>query len=285
MTAPKPSGVCAIIAGAGAFPLHVAQEAKRAGLTVVALGLQSWADPELARHVDVYEEVAVGQIGRLLERLQAHRAAFAIMAGKVTKEVLFDPRVAFDGEALRILQQVKEFSVNAVLGAIALRLAAAGVTLLDSSTFLQESACPVGVVTSRGPTPEERAAIEAGVRVARQIAQLDVGQTIVVKRRVIVAVEALEGTDATIRRAGELAGGGGVIIKMGSPQQDRRFDLPILGVTTLEMAQAAGMTCLAVEARATLLLDKDALIARANALGLCLIGIEVGSPPAADTSS
>ena len=267
------AGVCAIIAGAGEFPRHVAQEAKRAGLRVVGLGVQGWADPQLARHVDAYEEIPVGQIGRLLERLRAHHAASAVMAGKVTKEVLFDPRVAFDAEALAVLAQVHDFSVNAVLGAIASRLATAGVTLLDSSVFLQQSVCPAGVITARAPTPEEQGDIEFGVRIARQLAQADVGQTLVVKRRVIVAVEALEGTDETLRRAGSLAGAGGVVVKMGSPQQDRRFDLPVLGLTTLEVARAAGLLCVAVEAGATLLLDKDALIARANALGLCLVGV------------
>ena len=113
------AGVCAIIAGAGEFPRHVAQEAKRAGLRVVGLGVQGWADPQLARHVDAYEEIPVGQIGRLLERLRAHHAASAVMAGKVTKEVLFDPRVQFDADALLLLSQVKEYSVTAVLGALA----------------------------------------------------------------------------------------------------------------------------------------------------------------------
>lgn len=276
--APRPpialSGVCAIIAGSGAFPRYVAHEAKRAGLTVVGLGVSGWADPDLARHVDHYEEIQVGQVGRLLERLRAHRATSAVMAGKVTKEVLFDPRVAFDAEALAILRRVTEPSVNAVLGGIADRLAQDGVRLLDSSTFLQRAICPPGVLTSRAPTPEERGDIAWGAHLARQLAQLDVGQTIVIKRRVLVAVEALEGTDATIRRAGELSGGGGVIIKVGSPQQDRRFDLPVLGVTTCEVAHAAGMRCLAVEAGTTLLLERDALVARADALGLSLVGVE-----------
>ena len=270
--------VCAIIAGAGAFPRHVAQEAKRQGLKVVAIGIQHWVDPSLAHHVDAYEEVAIGQLGHLIERLQAHQARQAIMAGKVTKEVLFDSRLQFDAETLGLLSQVNDFSVNGLLGAIAARLAQRGVTLLDSSTFLKSHLCPVGVLTQRQPSAEEYEDLRLGVRVARQIAELDIGQTVVVKRRVIVAVEALEGTDAAIERAGVLAGGGLVVVKMASPTQDMRFDLPILGPQTLAVMTRAGAVCLAVEAQKTLLLEKDQLLTRANEARLSLLGIEASCP-------
>ncbi|TXT33179.1 MAG: hypothetical protein FD138_1947, partial [Planctomycetota bacterium] len=184
---------CAIIAGGGSFPIHVASEAKRQGLKVVGIGLSGWVDPALASHVDAYEEVMVGQLGRLVERLKAHQTTQAIMAGKVTKEVLFDPRARFDAEALSILSRVKDVSVNGLLGAIAERLAQDGIQLLDSSTFLKSSLCPSGILTRRQPTPEEQEDIRLGVRAARQLAELDIGQTVVVKQRVIVAAEALEG--------------------------------------------------------------------------------------------
>ena len=270
---------CAIIAGAGSFPLHVAEHARRAGARVIALGIEGWVDHALASRVDVYEEIAIGQLGRLLERLKAHQVRRVVMAGKVTKGVLLDPRVRFDAEAVQVLGRAGGTSVNAVLGAVAERLAQDGVVLLDSSTFLQRELCPVGVVTRRHPTPDEEASIRTGTGIARQLAALDVGQSLAVKGRVVVAVEALEGTDAMLQRAGQLAGPGCVLVKTASPTQDRRFDLPVIGPTTLEAAAKAGITCLALEAGSTLLLERDTLIRQADAAGLAIIGIV--PPPAA----
>lgn len=265
---------CAIIAGSGSFPFHVAREARRQGLMVVGIGLQGWVDPSLEGQVDVYEEVTIGQLGRLIDRLKTHQARQAVLAGKVTKDILFDSRVRFDAEALGILARARGFSVNALLGAMGERLAQEGITLLDSSTFLKDSLCPVGPLTQRSPTPQEWEDIRLGTEAARQMAALDIGQTVVVKHRVVVAVEALEGTDATLTRAGQVAGSELVVVKMASPTQDMRFDLPILGPQTIAVATAAGVRCLAVEAHRTLLLDKGALLAQADEAGLCLIGIE-----------
>ena len=262
----------ALIAGAGRFPFFVAQAARRQGCRVVAFGLTGWADPALAGQVDVYEELAVGELGRLLERLKAHALPRAIMAGKVTKRVLLDPRTRFDAEALAVLTKVKDVSVNGLLGAIAARLSAAGVSLLDSSTFLGGSLCPEGVLTARRPTPDEEADIAVGAAAARRLADLDIGQTVIVKQRVVVAVEALEGTDAAITRAHALAGDGLTVVKMAASSQDRRFDLPIIGTDTLHVLCQAGVTCLAMEPGATLLLDRDRLIADADAAGLVLVG-------------
>ena len=268
------SATCAIIAGAGAFPRHAAREAKRRGLSVVAFGLQGWADPALAGDVDRYEEIDIGQLGGLIERLKTHRIRQAIMAGKVTKGILLDPRVRFDAEALKVLSTVKDASVNSVLGAIGQRLAAEGITLLDSSIFLRDCLCPAGVLTAQRPSPSEESDIQVGVQAARQLAALDIGQTVVVKARVIVAVEALEGTDAAIRRAASLAGAGTVVVKTASPTQDMRFDLPVLGRQTIVVARETGVRVIAVEAGKTLLLDREALIAQANEASLCLVGIE-----------
>ena len=265
---------CAIVAGSGTFPRQVAQEAKRRGLKVVAFGLRGWADPSLADAVDVYEEVAVGQLGHLIARLKTHHAAQVVMAGKVTKGVLFDASVQFDGETLQLLRQAKDTSVQALLGAVGARLAQDGMLLLDSSVFLKESLCAAGVLTRRAPTAEEQRDVQVGLRVARALAHLDIGQTAVVKRQVVVAVEALEGTDATIRRAGQLAGDGLVVVKMASPAQDMRFDLPILGPQTIDVCVASGVRCIAVEAHKTLFLDRAALLEKADTAGLACVGIE-----------
>lgn len=265
---------CAIIAGAGSFPFHVAEHARSTGARVIALGIEGWVDAALASHVDAYEEIAIGQLGRLIERLKAHQVRQVVMAGKITKGVLLDPRVRFDAEAIQALGRAGGTSVNAVLGAVAARLAQEGIALLDSSTFLQRELCPAGVLTRRRPTPEEDASISVGIGIARHMAALDVGQSLAVKGRVVVAVEALEGTDAMLQRAGQVAGPGCVLVKTASPTQDRRFDLPVIGLTTLEVAAQAGVTCLALEAGSTLLLEKDALIQKADAAGLSIIGVE-----------
>lgn len=262
-----------LIAGAGRFPFHVAQEAKRQGVAVDAVGLSGWVDPALASQVDTYEELAVGQLGRLIASLKTRGVREAIMAGQVTKAVLLDQRAELDDEARRLLAQVRELSVPAMLGAIGARLAREGITLLDSSTFLKANLCPAGVLTARQPTSAEQADIEVGLSAARAIAALDIGQTVIVKSRVVVAIEALEGTDAAIRRARALAGEGLVVVKTASPTQDRRFDLPVVGMDTLRTLHASGVSCLAVEAGTTLLLERQALIASANTANLCLIGI------------
>ena len=272
-----PAASVAIIAGAGHFPFHVVQEAKRQGVPAIVIGLQGWADPSLAKQVEVYEELAVGQLSRLIATLKSHRVDRAILAGKVTKEILLDQRVAFDAEARGILSQATDASVAALLGAVAQRLASEGITLLDSSTFLQANLCPGGTLTSRAPTAIEQEDIRIGVQAARAIAALDIGQTVVVKRRVIVAVEALEGTDAAIRRAHALAGEGLVVVKTASPNQDRRFDLPIVGMDTMATLKEMRVSCLAVEAGATLLLERDAMLSTANAASICLIGITIPS--------
>lgn len=264
----------AIIAGAGRFPFHVAQEAKRQGVSLIVVGIKGWADGSLAAQVESYEEMAVGEFGRLIAYLKAHAIRQAIMAGKVTKEVLLDQRTAFDAEALGILREAPERSVAALLGAIGKRLASEGIVLLDSSTFLKANLCPVGVLTARGPSESEQGDIDVGRRAARALAAFDVGQTVVVKERVVVAVEALEGTDASIRRAHALAGTGLVVVKMASPDQDRRFDLPVIGSETLATLSGSGVSCLALEAGTTLLLDRDQLIDRASAAGICIIGID-----------
>ena len=273
-----PYGPIAIIAGAGRFPFHVAQEAKRQGYTVLALGIRGWADAALAGHVDGYEDVALGQLGRLIDRLKSLGVHHAILAGQVTKEVLLDPRAAFDAEALGLLREAGGVSVPALLSAIAKHLARAGIALLDSSAFLRANLCPRGVLTARRPSSAEEADVAVGLEAARAIAALDIGQTVVVKGRVIVAVEALEGTDAAIRRAHALVGGGLVVVKTARDNQDRRLDLPVIGTETIATLRETEAACLAVEAEMTLLLDRAALIRDADAAGLCVMG--VAPPPA-----
>lgn len=267
----------AVIAGAGSFPRIAAQAIRKQGHRVVIIGLKGWVDAGLASQADAYEEVAVGEVSRLLKALKSHQVSQAILAGKVTKRVLLDPAVIFDFEAVKILSQAQDRSVPALLKAISGRLAAEGVTLLDSSEFLKDSLCPLGVLTARRPTQKEDEDIRVGLSVAAALASLDVGQAVIVKERVVIAVEALEGTDAAIRRAHELAGSGLVVVKTTAPGHDRRLDLPVVGVDTISLLKACGVACLAVEAQMTLLLDRTAVVSEANASKICLVGMRAGS--------
>lgn len=267
----------AILAGSGDFPFLVAREAKRQGIETVALGIRGWVDSKLSEQVDSYEEVAIGELSRLIECIKLHNVSHAIMAGKVTKDILFEQRASFDAEMRNLISQVTEFSVNSLLGAIANRLAKEGVTFVDSATFLKSSLCPAKVLTARAPNEKEKKDITVGLKAARKIAECDIGQTIVVKSGVVVAVEALEGTDKAIRRAYELAGKGLTVIKVASPHQDRRFDLPVIGSNTIKTLVESGVSCMALEAGSALLLDREILIQSADQADICLLGVDVSS--------
>ena len=277
----SPAPPLGLIAGSGRFPFQVAQEARRLGRRVVALGLRGWVDSALAQSVDVYEEVSVGELGKLINRFRENGVEQAVMAGKVTKSVLFDGSVAFDLESVSVVGKLKDFSVNSLLGAIGKRLSEKGITLLDSSAFLADALCPAGVLTRRAPSPEEQEDIRFGFALARAMATWDVGQTVIIRNRVVIAVEALEGTDSAIRRAAQLAGDKLVVVKTASPKQDRRFDLPVIGPDTLATLRACNVACLAAEAHSTLILDKDAVLKLADEVGICVVGVEPG--PEADS--
>ncbi|MBI4341542.1 MAG: UDP-2,3-diacylglucosamine diphosphatase LpxI [Candidatus Omnitrophica bacterium] len=271
------SSTIAIIAGAGRFPLYAAEAAKRQGRRVIVIGLKGWVNAPLQACADAYEEVAVGHVGALIQRLKAHGVVQAVLAGKVTKQVLLDGASAFDLEAVALLATAKDRSAPALIGAIGQRLAREGITLLDSSTFLEAFLCPAGVLTKRAPSRQEQRDMELGCAVARALAAFDVGQTVVVKSGVVVAVEALEGTDAAIRRAHALAGEELVVVKTGAPKQDRRLDLPVVGPETLSTLAACGVCSLAMEAGVTLLLDREAVVASADAAQICLVGLALPS--------
>lgn len=262
----------AIIAGSGSFPLEAATEAKRQGFRVVVIGLKGWVDASFASVADSYEEVAVGQVGKLIGRLKAHGIEQAVLAGKVTKRAVLS-QAGFDVEAVKILAQAQDRSVPALLRAIGDRLAREGIQLIDSSAFLKSAVCPAGILTKRKPSRKEQADIALGMHAARAIADCDIGQTVVVKQRVIVAVEALEGTDAAILRAHQLSGSGLVVVKTASANQDRRLDLPVVGPQTIATLKACGVTCLAVEAGVTLLLARQKLLDSANAAGISIVGV------------
>jgi DUF1009 family protein len=264
-----------LIAGNGRFPFLVLDAARGAGHDVTIIALEGETFPELA---DAAAEspaapihwIPLGQLGTCIRLLEQSGVTQAVMAGQVKHAKLFDIRP--DMALLGVLMRLKAKNTDAMISAIADVLRDHGIELLNSTAFLAPLMARPGVLTRRGPTDAERADLDVGYRVADVIAGLDVGQTIAVKSAAVVAVEAMEGTDAAIARAGQLAGAGVRIIKVAKPNQDMRFDVPVIGVSTIEAMKAAGATTLSVDAGTTLMIDGEAIINAADAAGICIVG-------------
>ena len=267
-----------LIAGAGGFPLLFAAAARRAGHRVVATGFVNSTEPALAAAVDALTWVKLGQFGRILEALRQGGATEVVLLGAVTKKRFFVD-VLPDAVGLQLLARVAVRNDDNLLRAGAAILAEHGFQVIDPTPYLAEALAPEGVLGRERPTEAEAADAAYGMELARAIGRLDVGQTVVVKERVAVAVEALEGTDACIQRGGELGGKGTVVAKAVKPQQDRRFDLPAIGPRTIAAMRAAGCRVLAVEAGGTLVMDREELVRQADRAGIAVIGLR---PPAAE---
>jgi hypothetical protein len=270
VTASAPLG---LIAGNGRFPFLVAAAAKRSGRRVVAVAIREEAFPELAREVDTFEWVGLGQLGRCIDVLKTHGAHEVVMAGQVRHRRIFSGIVP-DLKLMGVLARLAFKNTDSLIGAVADALSREGISLLSSTLFLEDQLATPGAMTRRTPSRDERKDIEYGVQVARALAGLDLGQTVVVKDRAAVALEAMEGTDDVIRRAGQIAGAGTTVVKVAKPKQDMRFDVPVVGEGTLEVMHEAGARTLAVEARKTLMIDRSRFIAEAERREIAVWGIE-----------
>src|SRR5258706_5384030 len=247
-----------LIAGNGTFPLLLAEEAQRRGDTVVAVALKEEADPSIEKHADKLTWLSIGQLGKTIAFFKDHGVAEAVMAGQVKHTQLFR-NIIPDLRAAKLLSKVMNKKAESLLSTVIREFEEEGIRFLPSTTYLEHWVCGKGVLTKRRLSSAEEADIVFGAPLAREIASQDIGQTIVVKDKTVVAVEAMEGTDACIRRAGDIAGKGCVVIKVARPRQDLRFDVPVVGPKTLESLTQAGASVLALEAGKTLLLDKDNL--------------------------
>ena len=264
-----------LIAGNGRFPFLVLDAARGAGHEVTIIALEEETFPELAADAArppaaAFHWISVGQLGTCIRLLEQAGVTQAVMAGQVKHTKLFADIVP-DLTLTGVLMRLKAKNTDAVIAAIADVLRDHGIELLNSTAFLAPLMARPGVLTGRGPTDEERADLAVGYRVADVIAGLDVGQTIAVKSAAVVAVEAMEGTDAVIARAGQLAGAGVRIVKVAKPNQDMRFDVPVIGVSTIDAMKAAGATLLSVDAGTTLMIDGDAIVKAADAAGICIV--------------
>ncbi len=262
-----------LIAGNGRFPFLAAAGARRAGRKVVALALREEAAPELEREVDELHWISIGQLGRGIEILQRAGAREAVMAGQVQHRQIFSDIVP-DLKLLGVLARVAFRNTDSLIGAVADALSREGITLLASVAFLEDQLAQPGSMTRRRPDAEEQRDVAYGETVARALASMDLGQTAVVKGRAAVALEAMEGTDEVIRRAGRIAGPGTSVVKVSKPKQDMRFDVPVVGEGTLDAMREAGARVLAIDAARTLLIDRPAFLERADLDRVAVIGLD-----------
>jgi DUF1009 family protein len=265
-----------LIAGNGRFPFLVLDAARGAGYDVTVIAIKEEAFPDLealaARPPEApLHWVSLGQLGKCISLLKHAGVSEALMAGQVKHTKLFSDIIP-DMTLVGVLMRLKARNTDALIAGVADALGDHGITLLDSTAFLSPLLAGAGALTRRAPTGEELADLEFGYRVADTIAGLDIGQTIAVKSGAVVAVEAMEGTDAVIARAGLLAGAGVRIIKVAKPKQDMRFDVPVVGVSTIEAMAAAGATILSVDAGKTLMIDGSAVIRAADEAGIAIVG-------------
>jgi DUF1009 family protein len=259
-----------IIAGNGVYPRLLADGARRAGVEkIVAAAFTDETDPVLERHVNVLEWMRVGQLSRLLKFFSSQGIQHVIMAGQIAPKNLFDLRP--DLKALMLLGKLKQRNAESIFAAIADELAKIDVDLLPATTFLEDSLARPGLITGPKLSPRQELDVELGWNVAKEIARLDIGQTIVVKNGTIVAVEALEGTNEAIKRGGTLAREGAVMVKVSKPDQDMRFDVPVIGVETIRVAAEAKLRVIAIEAGKTLLLERDAVIASSTSSNMSVV--------------
>ena len=268
--AQAPLHALGIIAGNGVYPRLIADGARKAGVKkIVAAAFTNETDPILEPQVDILEWMRVGQLGRLLAFFREQGVHHSIMAGQIAPKNLFDLRP--DLKALMLLGKLKERNAESIFAAIADELAKIDIDLLPATTFLEDSLAKSGRIAGPKLSPRQGQDVELGWNVAKEIARLDVGQTVLVKNGTIVAVEALEGTNETIKRGGSLAREGAIMVKVSKPNQDMRFDVPVIGVETIRIAAESGVRAIAVEVGKTLLLERDALIALANDLKVSVV--------------
>ena len=261
-----------LIAGNGRFPVIFAQEARREGYRVVAVAHHDETVAEIEHVVDELTWVYVGQLGKIIRTFQRARVSQAVMAGGIHKLRLFG-NFRPDLRGASFLARLKRRDDDALLRGIADELERDGITILESTLCVPQIITAIGVLTRRAPSARQWDDIQFGIDVAKEIGRLGIGQTVVVKNRMVIAVEAVEGTDEAIRRGGSLARSGCVVIKVSKPQQDLRFDVPAVGVETINNLKQAGAVALAIEAGKTLLLEKDALLAEADRGGIAVVGV------------
>ena len=268
--AQAPLHILGIIAGNGLYPRLLADAARKAGVRkIMGAAFIGETDPALAQHVDLIEWMRVGQLNRLLKFFNEQKVHHAIMAGQIAPKNLFDLRP--DWKALLLLGKLKQRNAESIFAAIGDELAKIDVDLLTATTFLEDSLAPSGLIAGPKLSRQQEDDIDLGWKIAKEIARLDIGQTVIVKNGSVVAVEALEGTNDAIRRGGAVAREGAVMVKVAKPKQDLRFDVPVIGIETIRVCTEARLRVIAVEAGKTLLLERDTVLDLARSARISII--------------
>ena len=270
-----------LIAGNGSFPFLVLDAARQRGIAVVTLAIKEEAEPSIEEVADTVHWVALGELRRAVKILKEAGIDRALMAGQVKHKRVFKI-LRPDTLLLKVLSRLRSRNTDAILKAVADVLSGEGVELMDSTLLLTSVLSTKGPMGKRRPSAEEKENVAFGYRMAKAVASLDIGQTVVVKAKSVVAVEAMEGTDEAVRRAGRVVSespGGLAVVKVARPSQDMRFDVPVVGPRTIEVMSESGVSVLALEPGKCLLLEKEAMLKRADELKIAVYGVterEVG---------
>lgn len=264
-----------IIAGMGDLPVAVAHEAKKSGYTIIGVALKPPADDSLKSVADDFHTISIGRFGGLINLLKKLSVKEAVMAGKVPKNLLYENKkdIIPDLKAVKLLFSLRDRSDDTIMAAVVRELEKSGVIIHKTTTFTKSLLAPEGVLTSKQPEKEDYRDIEFGWSIAKKIGGLDIGQTIVVKNRAVMAVEAIEGTDQAIQRGGRLAGKDAVVIKVSKPKQDMRFDVPAVGADTLASMARTKAGVLALEAGKCIIIDREGFIRKADRAGIAVVCI------------
>jgi len=262
-----------VIAGNRKFPIVFSQAARLRGFSVVAIAIKGDTSRRLKHSVDKVYWLSLAEFSKIFDIFKKEGINRVIMAGQISPYRLFGKEINRDPQLREMLAEIKDKRADTIFGAIAAKLKDHGLELIDSTTFVGDFLPEKGTLTKKEPTSETRQDIYFGFEIARHIGNLDIGQTVAVKHKAIVAVEALEGTDNLIRRAGRLARGGITVVKVSKPKQDMRFDIPVVGLNTVKNLVKANAACLAIEAGKTLFIDKEQAVRLADRKGIVIVAV------------
>jgi len=263
----------ALLAGNGRFPVIFAKAAKKQNIEIIAIGINEETSKDLEKNVNKIYWIGVGELEKLFQILLQEKLTSCVMAGQVRHRLLFDKNIKLDKKMTELLGSVKDKKTDSLIGAVASRLELSGIKLLDSTTFLKDFLPEKGTLTKDSLDKRVLEDIEFGRTIAKSIASLDIGQTVVVKDKVILAVESIEGTDEAIKRGARYGKEGVVVVKVSKPNQDMRFDVPIIGPKTIELLKELKAACIAIEAQKTLIVDKKETIDLANESKIAVVAI------------
>jgi len=263
-----------LIAGNGKFPFLVLEAARSQGIEMVVAAIKEETFPEIEQHASIVHWMSLGQLGKLIKTFKAEGVDRAIMAGQVKHKQIFSSIIP-DLKMIQLLASLATKNTDSLIGAVAKFLENEGIRLIDSTSFLQPLLPQPGVLTHRAPSEEEQRDLDYGYKIARELGRLDLGQSVVVSDGACIALEAMEGTDAVMERAASLVNGRMLrVVKLAKPNQDLRFDVPVIGLATVKLMARLSVSAMAIEAYKTLMIDRDDLIREADAAGVAIVAVE-----------